>query len=98
MISSTDLLNDSDGHPIYLIMNYYYKLKVMKAKSSLKGDVFISDDLIKKDQFIQFKVREFAKARRKEGKDAKQGRGRVTVNGETHWWDEAAQRFISRKN
>lgn len=74
------------------------KLKVMKAKSLLKGDVFISDDLIKKDQFIQFKVREFAKARRKEGKDAKQGRGRVTVNGETHWWDEAAQRFISRKN
>ena len=74
------------------------KRQVMSAKKSLQKGIFISDDLIAKDQFCQYKAREFAKANRKDGVDIKIGRGRVYVNGSPHVWDENQQTFISRKN
>lgn len=74
------------------------KMSVMKAKGTLKNDVYIADDLIKKDQFVQFKAREFAKSMRKDGKQAKIGAGKVYVNGTAYLWDDKGQSFMSRKN
>lgn len=74
------------------------KMAVTKANREMKNDVYIDDDLIRKDHFIQFKAREFAKLVRADGKEAKVGAGKVFVNGVVHVWDENGQSFLSRKN
>lgn len=71
---------------------------VMATKKALPEKVFISDDLIRKDQFVLFKVREYAKSQRKPGTEVKMGKGRVYINGSPHIWDDAAQVFVTRKN
>ena len=38
------------------------KRTVMAAKGSLPDKIYISDDLIRKDQFVQYKVREYARS------------------------------------
>ena len=74
------------------------KRTVMAAKGSLPDKIYISDDLIRKDQFVQYKVREYARSQRKNGAEVKLGRGRVFVNGTPHIWDDIAQGFVTRKN
>ena len=70
----------------------------MMAKRSLPDRVYIWDDLIPKDQFVQFKAREFIKKLRGEGRDAKIGNGKVFVGGKALWWSEETQSFVERKN
>lgn len=78
------------------------KIMVMKNKSKLQRDdgkkVFVADDLIKKDDFIQFQARLFAKKMRMENKEAKVAFKRVYVNNVAHVWDENTQNFVNRKN
>lgn len=69
------------------------KRVVMMAKRDLPDQIFISDDLIAKDQFVQFKARELAKQLKKEGAVPKIGRGRVYVNGTERIWNEETQSF-----
>lgn len=52
------------------------KLRVADGNSK----IFISDDLIPKDEFIQYQGRIFAKKMREEGKDVKIGFKKVFVN------------------
>lgn len=74
------------------------KRVIMMAKRSLPERVYISDDLIPKDQFVQFKAREFMKKLRGEGRDVKIGNGKVFVDGKALWWSEETQSFMERKN
>lgn len=74
------------------------KMMVMKANRAIRNDVFLNDDLIKKDQFVQYKAREFAKSMRADGKQAKIGAVKVFVDGMAFIWDETQQQFINRKN
>lgn len=74
------------------------KMMVMKANRAIRNDVFMNDDLITKDQFVQYKAREFAKSMRADGKQAKIGAGKVFVDGMAFIWDETQQQFLNRKN
>lgn len=74
------------------------KRTVMSAKRSLPDKVYISDDLIRKDQFVQYKAREYARSQRRNGTEVKLGRGRIFVNGTPHIWDDIAQGFVIGKN
>lgn len=88
------------GHCKYIVRmrSWDDKMTVMKANREMKNDVYMDDYLIRKDQFIQLKAREFAKAIRNDGKQAKIGAGKVYVNGVVHIWDEKGQSFVSQKN
>ena len=74
------------------------KMAVMREKKSLPDKVFINDDLIAKDQFLQYKAREFVKSLGKEKKVAKIRTGSVQVDEVTYVWEEQAQSFVTRKN
>lgn len=83
---------------IVKLASFNEKLNIIKAKKDLDDNIFISDDLIKKDQFIQYKAREFAKAARKIKKEAKVGSRKVYVDGILHVWDESTETFTIWKN
>lgn len=76
-------LRSGDNKIIARLLTMDDKIRVMKNKGALSklGNVYLSDDLIKKDQFAQYKAREFAKQMRADGKEAKVGNKRVVVNG-----------------
>lgn len=79
------------------------KSAVMIAKKKLRvadgnSKIFISDDLIPKDEFIQYQGRIFAKKMREEGKDVKIGFKKVFVNNTPYIWDTEQESFINRKN
>lgn len=78
------------------------KITVMKGKAKLLSDggkkVFVADDLIKKDEFVQFQARSFAKKMSAENKEAKVAFKRVYVDNVAHIWDENSQTFVNRKN
>lgn len=79
------------------------KSAVMIAKKQLRvadgnSKIFISDDLIPKDEFIQYQGRIFAKKMREEGKDVKIGFKKVFVNNTPYIWDTEQESFINRKN
>lgn len=77
------------------------KLRVMKSsRDSIKDGkkIFLSDDLIKKDQFMMFTARKFRDQAKNENKEAKIAYGKVFVNGVAHVWDAEAQTFVNRKN
>lgn len=77
------------------------KLRVMKGgRDSIKDGkkIFLSDDLIKKDQFMMFMARKFRDQAKNENKEAKIAFGKVFVNGVAHVWDAEAQTFVNRKN
>lgn len=79
------------------------KRAVMMAKKRLRvadnqTKIFIADDLIQKDEFIQYQARIFAKKMREEGKDAKIGFKKVFVNNMPYIWDTEQECFINRKN
>lgn len=73
-------------------------MMVMKANRPIRNDVFLNDDLIKKDQFVHYKARECAKSMRTDGKQAKIRADKVFVDGMAFIWDETQQQFINRKN
>lgn len=93
-------LRSGENKIIAKMLSFEDKLRVMKNKSALSksGKIYLSDDLIKKDQFVQFKAREFAKQKRAEGKDAKVGNKRVVVDDVIFVWDDEGQTFTCRKN
>ena len=78
--------------------SYEDKIAVMKAKKSLPDGIFINDDLIAKDQFLQYKAREFVKSLGSGRKDVRIRTGTVLVDGTSYAWEESSQRFIERKN
>lgn len=83
---------------IVKLENWEQKMEIMKNKNKLPKDVFVTDDLIQKDQFIQYKAREFARMEKANGKETKIGMARVYVNGSVFVWEETTQAFVSRKN
>lgn len=91
-------LKSGQSKIIAKIGSFTEKIAIMKTRNLLKENVFFSDDLIKKDQFIQFKAREYAKAARKDNKEAKIGPGKVFIDGIMHVWDETTETFVTRKN
>lgn len=91
-------LKSGERKYIARMRNWDDKMAVMRAKGTLKNNVYISDDLTKKDQFIQFKARQLAKELKVEGRLVKVGTGRIVVDGATLMWDEKQQSFITRKN
>lgn len=78
------------------------KITVMKGKAKLQSDdgkkIFVADDLIRKDEYIQFQARLFAKKAKLENKVAKVASKRVYVDNVAHIWDEETQTFVNRKN
>ena len=76
------------------------KMKIMKEKREAKGldSVFINDDLIKKDQFAQYKARELKKTMTEKGKNVKIGFRKVFIDGREHAWDEQSLTYKERKN
>ena len=77
--------------------NWEQKMEVLRSRADLPKDIFVSEDLIPKDQFIQFKAREFARQERGIGKEAKVGQGKVFVNGAQFTWEESTQTFCNKK-
>ena len=79
-----------------------FKNTVMKNKMKLSKEgptkIFVTDDLTKKEEEIQFKAREFARAMKTKNKEATVAYRRVYVNNVPHVWDELTQEFVSRKN
>lgn len=94
----------SGANKIIATMNSYEdKNAVMKSKRKLNDvggpvKIFINDDLIPKDEFIQYQARIFAKKMRDSGKDAKIAFKKVYVNNVAHIWDANSESFINRKN
>ena len=74
------------------------KLKVMREKKALPKNVFINDDLIARDQFLQFKAREFVKTLGHGKKEVRVRTGAVQVDGTAYVWEEQSQSFVPRKN
>ena len=74
------------------------KVAVMREKRSLPANIFINDDLIARDQYLQFKAREFVKSMGPGQKEVKIRRGSVLVNGTAYSWDESSECFVERKN
>lgn len=102
-ISVTDAfqirLKSGDSRVIAKLPSMEDKKTVMKAKNALPDKIFIQDDLIRKDQFVQFKAREFAKIQRaQKAGETKIGNGKVFVDGVPFIWNEDTQTFVSRKN
>lgn len=93
-------MKSGDTKIIAKMCSFEDKMNVMKNKSkgTKLGKIFISDDMIRKDQYVQFKARQFAKDMRAMNKEAKVGHGRVFVDGTVHIWDEGGETFINRKN
>lgn len=60
--------------------------------------IFINDDLTKKDQEINFNMRNFAKEMRMKNKEVKLAFRKVCVSGEWYHWDEDTKMFVSQKN
>ena len=79
------------------------KMKVFKQKKGLlgpdgKGQVFLNDDLTRREQEMQFHGRALAKSLRAQMKTVKLGYGKVCVDGDWRVWDEVSKTYVSRKN
>lgn len=76
---------------------------VMRERKSLshideKGatvPVFINDDLTKRDQFINYQARKFAKEQRVLGKEVKLGYRKVFVDGKPILFNEETNNFTT---
>lgn len=96
---------DSKGKVIATMGSVEDKTAVLKNKKLLsqsKGmssqKIFVQDDLIKKDEMIQFRAREFARKMKGENKDVRIGFKKVYVDKVLHIWDEKEETFVNRKN
>lgn len=69
------------------------KTKIMRAKKDLPKDIFINDDLIKRDRFLRAKGRHFAKTAAGPGDDVRVMTGRVCINKEVFHWCDDSQSF-----
>lgn len=104
MVASAYKINMKNGSSKFIatMRSVEDKITVMKGKAKLLSDggkkVFVADDLIKKDEFVQFQARSFAKKMRAENKEAKVAFKRVYVDNVAHIWDENSQTFVNRKN
>ena len=92
------VLKSGSTKTIVKMENWEQKMEVLRSRADLPKDIFVSEDLIPKDQFIQFKAREFARQERGRGKEAKVGQGKVFVNGAQFTWEESTQTFCNKKN
>lgn len=103
-VASAFRVKTKSGTKIIATMNSLDdKSAVMMAKKRLRDadgqtKIFIADDLIQKDEFIQYQARIFAKKMREEGKEAKIGFKKVFVNNMPYIWDTEQESFINRKN
>lgn len=79
------------------------KLMIMRNKGKLSSsgnspNIFVSDDLTKKEEAIQYQAREFARQMKAQKKDAKVAYKKVYVDNILHVWDEDTKTFINKKN
>lgn len=78
------------------------KQLVMRNKQQLSTitgkPIYISSDLIKKDEYAQFKGREFAKQMKENGKLVKIGYKKVIVDNTEYKWDAGTETYINEKN
>lgn len=86
--------------------NHEDKMSVLRERKMLtvtdeKGastPVYINDDQTKKDQFISFQARKFAKEERAKGNEVKLGFRKIVVNGKPMLFDEQSNTFNIQKN
>jgi len=73
--------NDGESKFLVKLRSYEQKQKIMKNKHKLTGwEVYINDDLIKKDRVIQAKLREYAKIEKAKGNLVKIGFRKIKIN------------------
>lgn len=83
--------------------NFEEKMAVFRQKKKLqtadgKGQVFINDDLTRREQEMQYHGRMFAKTMREQKKSVKMGYGKMCVEGEWWTWDDETKSYVNRKN
>lgn len=75
------------------------KKQIMENKNKLRevknDEIYINDDMSKKEREIQKKIRKEAKDERLRGNSVKIGFQKLVVNGETRVWDKTENRFIA---
>jgi hypothetical protein len=72
------------------------KAKVMKNKNKLRSNkeqIFINDDMSKKERIIQGKIRRRAQEEKRKGHSVKIGFLKLIINDEVWKWDEVAEEF-----
>lgn len=70
------------------------KKELMRKKSSLKGtEIYIDDDLTKKERHVQKKIRDIVRTERESGKQAKMGYMKIQINGKWRRWNEFKEEF-----
>ena len=74
------------------------KIETMKEKSKLPKDIYINNDLTAREQFLNYKAREFLKSLNTENRPVKIRTGLVHVGNTTYAWDEQAQSYAEQKN
>lgn len=78
------------------VANSEHKSRIMKSKGNLKGNdkVYINDDLIKKDQYVQYKARQLRKELKAQGKEARIGHNKIYCDGQELRWNNLEERFV----
>lgn len=105
MIETVQKFNSKAGERYVVKMkNLEDKLVVLRKKKMLftitegeKNHVYVNDDLIREDQEIQKKGRDFCKEARKQGKEAKIGYRKIFIDGKEHKWNNDKQEFSDNK-
>lgn len=106
VVEATCLSSQKEGRILARFGSFEDKLSIIKNKKALvridengiNRQIFINDDLTKKDQEISFHARKFAKRMKDEGKDARLGFRKVFVDGQLFLWEEDSKTFINKKN
>ena len=85
---------NSKGRDIIAVKLQHFddKMIVLKKKGKLRGsDIYIDNDLTKKEAATQMKIRQRVREERSKGNRAQEGYQKIAINGVWKKWEEAQQ-------
>lgn len=71
-------------------------MNIMRAKKALPSNVFINDDLIKRDRVLRAKARQFAKSIATPGQNVRVRTGSLWIDDTKYEWNEDTQNFTKK--